>query len=393
MTDTYYLIDYENVGTNGLSGCDRLKDRDHIYLFYTDNAKNTSLDIFHDHGGAELIVNKVSAGKQSADMHIISFLGFLIGLHGQDGSYVIISNDTDFDKVLRYWKDSRNVSVKRARSIKYILNGKQADLRAGDVKKTSAKASEKTKSEDTAAAKESAGKKTAAAKEPAGKKAATGSKRTKATQDSAKDLPKPAGNVDEELKSALSEADFEEVVIDEVTAFVKSHYGEDEFLTKIHNDLRKKYDNYLDVYEIIKPILNRQQEKTAVTPAEEAPAAKSEETAKKAAGRRKTVKKPADAKDTAKEKEEKPSAPEEKKTRTGKSSADKGAAKTALNNEIQKTLSKAGIEAEISNEVAAMVVKNINEKAGKQTIYRTIISKYGRTKGLAVYKEIKDRLS
>ncbi len=274
-------------------------------------------------------------------MHIISFLGYLIGRFGQEGRYVIVSNDTDFDKVLQYWKESAGADVRRGRSIRYILGGSQA-------KTTEKKAADKKPAEKKTGAKKAADKKPAEEKTD-GKKTTekkTGGRKTDGQK-----------KVEKELQKALSDAEFEPVVIDEVTAFVNSHYGDDEFLTKIHNDLRKKYENYLEVYEIIKPILGKPSEnKTAENKSAES--------------------RPA----------------EEKEEGTKKTSGGKGSEKAALNNEIQKVLSKAGIEADINNEVAALAVKNFGEKNAKQMIYRTIISKYGRQKGLEVYNHIKDLL-
>ena len=66
---TYYLIDYENVGSEGFKGC----------LFYTDNSRKIDLDIINDHGESKLITHKVPTGNQSADMHLGSYLGYLIG--------------------------------------------------------------------------------------------------------------------------------------------------------------------------------------------------------------------------------------------------------------------------------------------------------------------------
>lgn len=65
--ETHYLIDYENDGKNGLKGCEKLTISDFIHLFYTDNSKNTTLDIFTNHGKAELDIKKVPAGDQSLD--------------------------------------------------------------------------------------------------------------------------------------------------------------------------------------------------------------------------------------------------------------------------------------------------------------------------------------
>ena len=45
---TYYLIDYENVGSEGFKGCGKLREADIIHLFYTDNSRKIDLDIIND---------------------------------------------------------------------------------------------------------------------------------------------------------------------------------------------------------------------------------------------------------------------------------------------------------------------------------------------------------
>ena len=56
---TYYLIDYENVGSEGFKGCGKLRETDIIHLFYTDNSRKIDLDIINDHGESKLITHKV----------------------------------------------------------------------------------------------------------------------------------------------------------------------------------------------------------------------------------------------------------------------------------------------------------------------------------------------
>ena len=73
---TYYLIDYENVGSEGFKGCGKLRETDIIHLFYTDNSRKIDLDIINDHGESKLITHKVPTGNQSADMHLGSYLGY-----------------------------------------------------------------------------------------------------------------------------------------------------------------------------------------------------------------------------------------------------------------------------------------------------------------------------
>ena len=40
---TYYLIDYENVGSEGFKGCEKLRETDIIHLFYTDNSRKIDI--------------------------------------------------------------------------------------------------------------------------------------------------------------------------------------------------------------------------------------------------------------------------------------------------------------------------------------------------------------
>ncbi len=75
IIETYYLIDYENVHSDGLTGCEKLGNADHIVIFFTQNATNLDMREIADHGSAELTMIEVPSGKQSADMHIVSYLG------------------------------------------------------------------------------------------------------------------------------------------------------------------------------------------------------------------------------------------------------------------------------------------------------------------------------
>ena len=113
---TYYLIDYENVGSEGFKGCEKLRETDIIHLFYTDNSRKIDLDIINDHGESKLITHKVPTGNQSADMHLGSYLGYLIGKEctGQyeECKIVVISKDTGFDHIIEFWKTEKQLDEK-----------------------------------------------------------------------------------------------------------------------------------------------------------------------------------------------------------------------------------------------------------------------------------------
>ena len=133
---TYYLIDYENVGSEGFKGCEKLRETDIIHLFYTDNSRKIDLDIINDHGEAKLVTHKVPTGNQSADMHLGSYLGYLIGKEctGQDEEckIVVISKDTGFDHIIEFWKAEKNVKISRNEKI----SGKQVHTRKQVKKQT-----------------------------------------------------------------------------------------------------------------------------------------------------------------------------------------------------------------------------------------------------------------
>lgn len=101
---THYLIDFENVHEDGIKVLNRACDADTIYLFYTQNAAKIGLDALAVIN-ARICVIKVAAGKQSLDMHLVSYLGYLLWKYGKEDEYIIVSNDTDFDSVLDHWRN------------------------------------------------------------------------------------------------------------------------------------------------------------------------------------------------------------------------------------------------------------------------------------------------
>ena len=131
---TYYLIDYENVGSEGFKGCGKLRETDIIHLFYTDNSRKIDLDIINDHGESKLVTHKVPTGNQSADMHLGSYLGYLIGKEctGQDEEckIVVISKDTGFDHIIEFWKAEENVKISGKQVQARKQTGKEKDRQA-----------------------------------------------------------------------------------------------------------------------------------------------------------------------------------------------------------------------------------------------------------------------
>ena len=64
---------------------------------------------------------KVPAGKQSADMHIGTYLGFLAGRNKEMNSkYIILSKDTDYDKIVQFLVNEEKITVCRRKQIKEL---------------------------------------------------------------------------------------------------------------------------------------------------------------------------------------------------------------------------------------------------------------------------------
>ena len=143
---------------------------------------------------------------------------------------------------------------------------------------------------------------------------------------------------------AVRGAKYTASVSNTVAQIVSGLYGEDNLLSKVHNALKERYSNYLDIYAVIKPIVSKYSED--------------------------------------KQKQEKSKATTNVKSPT----------KTEINSEIQKALSKGGFSNDIIAYVTSTVVKNLDIKNGKQQTYRAIISKYGQNKGLNIYNHIKKHI-
>lgn len=291
--ETFYLIDYENVHGEGLSGCQELGKTDHIVIFFTQNAKNIDMSDISNHGFADLDMIEVPAGKQSADMHIGSYLGYLAGKNGKNCSVVIVSKDTDFDNVIKFWKKKTEIAASRTEQIKKKAVSKLQTSKQQSVVEN----------------------------KPAVK--VNGTTKTKLNQ---------------EVMQAMRSAGYDASVANTVAQIATGLYGDEHMLSEVHNALRDRYTDYLDVYAVVKPVLSKYADDNT-----------------------------------------------SKNGETTVSSKDK----TATNSEIQKALSKAGFSNDIINYVASTVVKNLGQKNGKQQTYRTIIAKYGQNKGLNIYNHIK----
>lgn len=209
--ETHYLVDYENVHGEGLAGCQDLGKTDHIVIFFTQNAKNIDMSDISNHGSADLEMIEVPTGKQSADMHIVSYLGYLAGKNGKNCKVVIVSKDTDFDNVIKFWKQKTGITVQRTEQIK---KKPEKSVKKPNMQTVSKKPSSKSKSD----------------------------KKTKLNQ---------------EVMQAIRNAGYNGAVANNVAKIASGLYGDERMLMEVHNALHNQYSDYLEVYSAIKPVLSK----------------------------------------------------------------------------------------------------------------------------------------
>lgn len=296
MQETYYLIDFENVGLKGLEGAQNLTKNDWVHLFSTRNAPKINTATLANFNATNLLVHEVPAKSQSVDMHLVSYLGYLLGSHETAPQIVILSNDTDYDDIVSFWNIEKGVIIRRRDKFQ-PEEPKSAAPKAAKSRK--AAASKKTAAEPKV---QEAHKETSTEKSPV---------KTRRTR---KVRPGQDEAVKDSVKAAEGQDSPEKDSVKADTSPKKSAKG------------RAKADDA--------------QKKTAKSGA-------------------KTV----EYQD-----------------------------KTTLNNAVLKTLSNAKYDNETVSFAASLVTKNFAEKGGKQTIYRTVISKFGQERGLAIYRHIQKLL-
>ncbi|MDE6748707.1 MAG: hypothetical protein K2K21_06555 [Lachnospiraceae bacterium] len=217
--ETFYLIDFENVHNDGLENISTLTKTDHVHIFYTDNAHNIRLD-FVLIEGIDIVGHKVPVRKQSLDMHLVSYLGYLLGVNkGKQCSYVIISKDNDYDNIIKFWQanDVGNISRKQE-----IPNGN-----TGNQKKAISSTETTTQNINN---KISAGM----------AYVLTGDDRSE---------------LNVYVQHGLLNLGYKGNVANKICSYVVAHCNDEHMLNEIHNELREEFEEYSEVYKDVKAIL------------------------------------------------------------------------------------------------------------------------------------------
>lgn len=106
-----FFIDSENVGDSWLSLL--ALEEDELLVFYTTKTPYMNYEslIQLKESPKEVTFIKCFEGANALDFQLVSELGFRLSM-GEADEYVIVTNDTGFDAVVRYWQ-KRGYSVRR----------------------------------------------------------------------------------------------------------------------------------------------------------------------------------------------------------------------------------------------------------------------------------------
>ena len=227
----HFLVDFENVGLPGLEGAQTLTDRDYVWLFSTNNAARIDTATLALFNATNLKTHEVPQKKQSVDMHLVSWLGFLIAQNGASASYTIVSNDTDYDNIIAYWKARQGVDIRRQGRLHTVKPAAPAPAPA-KAKPTPAKPAPAP-----AKAKPAPAKPTPA---PAKAKPAP----AKPAPAPAKAKPAPAGGksaLNTAVQQALGKAKYDNAIVSFAASQAVRLYGQSDRKQRLHQSLVGRY--------------------------------------------------------------------------------------------------------------------------------------------------------
>ena len=108
-----YFIDSENVGDNWISLLDTVAEEDEILVFYTAKSPHMNYKnlITLKQSPKDVTFVECCEGNNALDFQLCTELGYQV--HDiNDEEFIIVTNDTGYDAVVKYWKD-RGIPIKR----------------------------------------------------------------------------------------------------------------------------------------------------------------------------------------------------------------------------------------------------------------------------------------
>lgn len=221
--ETYYLVDFENVHNEGVEHISSLSKDDHIHIFYTKNALNISLDIALAKN-IDIIGHKVSEGDESLDKHLLSYLGYMLGINkGKNCAYIIIAKDKGYDKIIEFWHQEGFANISRQTCIPKPKTATQPKTKA-----------------------------------PATTTATTNTVNAKISAGMSYDLSgEDRSELNTFMQHELLKMRYTRDASNRICKYVIAHCNDERILNGIHNDLRKEYpEEYAEIYEDVKKALD-----------------------------------------------------------------------------------------------------------------------------------------
>ncbi len=124
-----YLVDTENIGSAWKELLPIKSSKDLMILFFTENSPGISymdLDFIRRYPSSfDMIL--CNPGKNGLDFQLVSYLGYLIR-SAPKTEYIIVSNDTGYDAVVKFWS-SRETAVKRQTRSELTLPEKKEEAK------------------------------------------------------------------------------------------------------------------------------------------------------------------------------------------------------------------------------------------------------------------------
>lgn len=116
-----YLVDFENVNSKGVNGIQQLKltKSDRVVIYYSNNANSLTFELHRElmRLDTEIEYRKITCDSKNAlDFILVCELGRFTALNPDD-SYYIVSNDSDYDNVIKYINGHYNCSIKKIKTI------------------------------------------------------------------------------------------------------------------------------------------------------------------------------------------------------------------------------------------------------------------------------------
>lgn len=120
---TVYLVDFENVRSEGLRGVEQLSEDDKVVIFYSVNADAITFDVHMllSRSRAEIETFRIlRGGRNSLDFQLSTYLGYLV-MENKYRHIVIVSQDKGFLCATSFWDANQELCNADIRMCKTIL--------------------------------------------------------------------------------------------------------------------------------------------------------------------------------------------------------------------------------------------------------------------------------